>query len=379
MFLRRLTLQNFRNITEASLDFPPGAQLLIGRNGQGKTSLLEAVYFAATATTPRTRSTRELIRKGETSAFVEAEFQPGASGGPDRPSTVGVGFDGTTRRFRIDGVQLSRSSDLYGRLRAVFFSPEDIDFLSSGPRLRRRVLDLGMCQKHPRAIRRLIEYRRILKQRNFALRGSANRSRELVRIWDPQLAGLGSEIGSSRGRYALALLERARVHYSELVGEGEPLSGSYRSSAIGASWRELSAVPDAKDLEAVFLERLEKEFDRDLALGRTQIGPHRDDLSFEVSARSAARYASQGQRRSIALALKLAERDLLMEDGDSPILLVDDVIHEMDFSRRANFLRKVSLEAQSLLTFTESAGAGALVEEATVWRVERGGFHREGG
>lgn len=369
MHLLRLEIENFRNIQRASLEFPPGAQLLIGGNAQGKTSLLEAVYFLATATSHRTRSNRELVRWGSPSAFLRADYCKAG-----RDWTLTAGFTEKERRFRLDGEALAKSSDLYGNLRVVFFAPEDLEFLAGGPTFRRRMLDLSLCQRFPHMVRILLDYRKVLKQRNSALRvGDPSVSgKALVRAWDRELARLGALVIHSRASHALELLGHAASHYHALTLSAEALSGEYRSSGTRAAWSNSPGIPLLADLETAFQETLVGALDRDLAYRLTTCGPHRDDLVLRIDGHTAEKYASQGQRRSIALALKLAERDVLMERDDPPILLVDDVTHEMDIARCARFLEKVSSEGQTLLTFTEEEAHRGIVKEATRWRVTKG-------
>ncbi|NUN96373.1 MAG: DNA replication/repair protein RecF [Candidatus Omnitrophica bacterium] len=369
MHLLRLEIENFRNIKKASLEFPPGAQLLIGGNAQGKTSLLEAVYFLATATSHRTRSNRELIRWGSPSAFLRAEYRKAG-----RDWSLTAGFSEKERRFRLDGEALARSSDLYGNLRVVFFAPEDLEFLAGGPTFRRRMLDLSLCQRFPHMVRVLLDYRKALKQRNSALRGgdSSVSGKALVRAWDRELARLGALVIHSRASHALELLDQTAGHYHDLTLSAEVLSGEYRSSGTRAAWSTSQGVPLLAEIEAAFLETLVANLDRDLAYRLTTCGPHRDDLVLRIDGRTAEKYASQGQRRSIALSLKLAERDLLLERDEPPILLVDDVTHEMDIARCTRFLEKVSSAGQALLTFTEEEAHRGVVREATRWRVSEG-------
>jgi DNA replication and repair protein RecF len=354
------------------LEFPPGPQLLIGKNAQGKTSLLEAIFFLATATSHRTRRNRELIRKGATTAFVKAEFESAG-----RLTTLCGGIDENTRRFRLDGQQLARSSDLYGHLRAVFFSPEDLQIVSGGPGDRRRLLDLGMCQKHPEMVQVLLNYRRALRQRNALLKGRHTDRGSLLaalRSWDPQLAKLGSQIIRKRAVYSLNLIESAQAHYAVMTGTDEDLVGEYHCTGTRENLKEVTAVHSLTDIEEAFLENLSGNLDHDLAMKATTVGPHRDDIHLKVAGISATRYASQGQRRSVALSVKLAEADLLIDNDDPPILLVDDVTHEMDAGRCSRFLERVVGHGQTFLTFTEMSEKTAPLETDHVWEVEGGSF-----
>lgn len=292
--------------------------------------------------------------------------------------SIAAGFDEKERRFRVDETSLKRSSDLYGHLRAVFFSPEDLEFLSGGPISRRHTLDLGMCQRHPAMVRVLLDYRKTLKQRNAVLRtaDTSLTTRHLVRAWDQELSRLGGEIIHTRATYSLDLLEHTQQHYAELTQMNEEVTGTYRSTGSRQTWGAPGEVPSQEELRTAFAQQLEASLERDLAQHQTLSGPHRDDLYLEVGGSSAERYASQGQRRSVVLSLKLAERDLLTNPADAPILLVDDVTHEMDLGRCRRFIDKVTQEGQALLTFTEAEAHRGLLGDVTRWRVEGGVWTR---
>jgi len=310
-----------------------------------------------------------LIGNGADTAFVKTEFSSG-----DEVHTLSAGLDGKTRRFRLDGEILQKSADLYGHLRAVFFSPEDLEFVTGSPSVRRRVLDLGLCQKLPKMIGHLLDYRRVLKQRNAALKQHA-RSKELPRLlqaWEPQLVQEGAAILRERAMYTLQLLEHSAGYYNHLTGSEEDLKGEYRSSGTREHWKKPEDIPSVGALEEAFLQVLRAHFDRDVSMKTTTCGPHRDDVVLSISGSSAHRYASQGQKRSIALSTKLAERDLLVEGEDTPILLVDDVTHEMDQSRCERFFEKILSDSQVFLTFTEATAHRGLLDSSVVWRVEKG-------
>ncbi len=369
MRIQNLSIQNFRNLEEVSLDFPDGPQLLIGKNAQGKTSLLESIYFLATSTSHRTRLTRELIRARAETAFIKADF---ISEGI--PHTLSAGLDGKTRRFRLDGEVLQKSADLYGHLKAVFFSPEDLEFITGSPNVRRRALDLGLCQKNPRMIGHLLDYRRALKQRNAVLKQNS-RSKDLgnlLEAWEPLLVREGAEVLRERASYSLKLLEGASVYYDNLTQSAEELKGEYRSSGTREHWKKLDDIPSVNALQESFLKNLRTHQERDQAMKTTTCGPHRDDVVLSISGASAHRYASQGQKRSIALSTKLAERDLLVKGDDNPILLVDDVTHEMDKNRCKRFFQNILSDSQVFLTFTEKTALRGLLDSCPTWTVEAG-------
>lgn len=378
MFLTTLRIHNFRNIAQAEFEFANTPQLIIGTNAQGKTSLLEAIFFLATATSHRTHLVRELIRQGSEAAFVEATVHK-----HDGPETISVGFDPSTRKFRVDGQLLKRSSDLYGYLKAVLFSPEDLIFLGGSPADRRRMLDIGLSQRQPQAIQLLLAYRQALRQRNALLkrlafgdsRNSTSSQRDqMLNPWDRELAKLGGQLTAARCGYALELAHQAATYYARLTNSAETFTAEYRSSLGRHGWSRVSQLPGIEALTQTMLERLAEGQPRDLNQGATLVGPHRDDLLIKIAGRSAMRFASQGQRRSVVLAMKLAERDLLSGPDDPPLLLVDDVTHEMDQHRCKEFLSCLEAQGQVFLTFTEKAMARGSLADATAWSVKDGHF-----
>ncbi len=227
-------------------------------------------------------------------------------------------------------------------------------------------------------VRVLLDYRKTLKQRNAVLRtaDTSLTTKHLVRAWDQELSRLGGEIIHSRATYSLDLLEQTYLHYAEITQLDETLAGNYRSTGTRQTWVSSGEVPSLEEIRAAYAQHLEATMERDITQHQTLSGPHRDDLYLEVAGSSAERFASQGQRRSVVLALKLAERDLLTNPADPPILLVDDVTHEMDLGRCQRFLEKVTQEGQALLTFTEAEAHRGLLANATQWHVEGGVWTR---
>ncbi len=387
MHLTRLALTNFRNYAHLELDLAPGLTLLQGNNACGKTNLLEAVFYLATARSPHAGAERELLRWGASDepipfARVEAELEKrngvrtvleivlvqaaedknrGEAGATRKPSGR------VSKRIKVNGVS-KRALDLFGELYAVLFLPEDLDLVFGSPGDRRRYLDTTLSQIDPRYGRALSKYNQVLEQRNSLLRDFHERPfkpAELA-VWDQQLIAEGAYLIARRA----ATVERyngliAEIH-PQLTDAREQLELGYQSSvaldkpaAQAALFPDTGSAPNA-EIGALFARQLEMMRPRELGAGLTLVGPHRDDLRFMIRRSSdqnpvdATTYASRGQGRTVALSLKLAEVRLMRaETGEEPVLLLDDVMSELDAPRRAALSQTVIDSPQAIITATD--------------------------
>ncbi len=374
MHVRRLALENFRNIALLDLELPRGRVVLFGENAQGKTNVLEAVSMFAAARSVRAGHERELIKRdtlGDPIPFARAaaaiERTPAArapnavqveivvqlsgqppAGRPEEPRLVGAPDDGRqlVKRVKVNGVP-RRAGDLIGEVQAVLFEPQDIELVYGPPSLRRRHLDLTLAQVDRALLRELQRYSRVLAQRNPLLKAvrEGQASIEELAFWDAELAEAGAFITHAR-RQALAEIEiLARAIYRELAGGAEELGIVYRPSLDAAEGS------GAGELAAAFRDALTQTRQREIMAGATLLGPHRDDLTFEVQGTDLALFGSRGQQRLAALALKLAEAQFMTaRAGDRPLLLLDDVLSELDPLRRGYLLERIGGYEQSLLT-----------------------------
>lgn len=360
--LRTLRVRHFRNLAEADLDFGPGANIFVGDNAQGKTNLLESILYLATATTPRTTRHFELIQKGQQTAYVAGTLRD--DGGETK---LELGLERGAKRVKVDGAVLPRIQDLYGRMRVVFLAPEDLEVISGPPAERRRFLDMTISQVRPEHIGTLQSYQRAVQQRNSGLRqvrfhGQEPSQAAELDAWESQCAALGADVLARRWimiRDFGPLLSRS---YEHLAGHGLELE--YMGEVWGSDPEECR-----RDLAERFFARRES----DLESETTSVGPHRDDVRFRVRDVVLRSFGSQGERRSAALALRLAEADYMRaQTGADPILLVDDVIHEMDRGRRSAFLDALRHRGQVFFTVTELSHLGDLAAEARIFRVKAG-------
>lgn len=395
MQLKHLSLTNFRNFTQLDRDFPLGPTLLIGDNAQGKTSLLEAIYYLAGAVTPHTSSDRELIQFAalqETNPFARlvAEVRRGDRNHRLELRLLLEGGEGDSRgRLRkeilINGVK-RRMSELARAINVVMFLPQDLGIVEGSPGRRRRFLDALVAQSDPAYAEALKEYGKALSQRNALLK-QMNRhiSADQLEIWETQLASHGAVILHSRAQALRDLNALAGPIHRELTRGNKGLTLNHEPSfdplprTEGQRGLDLELPLDRSGLSRQQIERgllqaLKEARREEIRRGVTRLGPHRDDVRFHADGVDLHHYGSRGQNRTAVLAAKLAEVNWLRDrSGEWPILLLDEVLAELDADRRRDLLRRVSEVNQAVLTaadremFTEE-----FCRQATMWRVQAG-------
>ena len=351
MQITELTLRSYRSYETLHLAFDPGVQIFLGANAQGKTNIIEALYYAAFGRSHRTSSDAELIRVGADGAYIGLSFRR-----HDVPGELSFTFArGARRRITYAGESL-RQRDLVGILPMVLFSPEDLFLVKGAPALRRRYLDAELSQASPAYYGELLRYTRILKQRNAVLKDIRERlaAPDDLSPWDAQLAKSASYIVTRRIA-AVAQLGALSARVQAVLAAGEELALAYEIAGAGA---EDFAEDDMTEALHVWYNKMLCEGRaRDIARAATGVGPHLDDLVLRVGGMSLRSYGSQGQQRTGALALKLAELFYLQENiGEAPILLLDDVMSELDADRRRALLDFIRHEhIQTFITATDAA------------------------
>ncbi|MDI6871670.1 MAG: DNA replication/repair protein RecF [Bacillota bacterium] len=387
MQLEALRLVNFRNYSEQEV--APGSRLnlLLGQNAQGKSNLLEAVYLLATGRSYRGAADAEMVRWGAAGFAVRGRVQRAYG-----EVLLEVAYQVDQRkRVRVNGTDVRRLSELFGYLTAVIFSPEDLQLVKGGPAHRRRFLDLELAQIDPAYRQDLIDYQQVLVQRNNLLReggavSAASASRRLgprldlgqLEVWDEQLVTLGARLHAKRARAVRALSRLAAEAHRRITAGRETLRLAYLAAA-GPGGRRVEAEGEgAESTPEAFRRRLAEELERVRPLearrGMTLLGPHRDDLLLAIDGAEARSFASQGQQRTAALALKLGELEFMREEtGEYPLLLLDDVMSELDSGRRRFLLEAAGERAQVFVTATSRRALPAGQEErAQVFTVEQG-------
>ncbi len=343
MRIKNLNLKNFRNYFSETIIFGSGLNVLYGKNAQGKTNCAEAVYYLCTGTSPRAKRDKQLIRRGEEYAEISAEAE-GRYGGVE----IYAKITENGREIRVNGNKITRNADILGNLFAVFFSPHELRLIQDGPDERRRFLNVSISQLSRPYYIALVRYNRILEQRNNLLKEkNLNTVYDLLPVWDEELCKYAATIARQRADFITRLAPVAAEFHSKLTDGAENLKVSPEKKYAG----------DEEELKKRLFNELSNNYDRDIRLGYTASGPHRDDIDIEIDGADAKLYASQGQTRTAALAIKLAEVEIFKElSGEYPVLVLDDVMSELDLPRRKK-IAQLSGDRQTIITCTHAERA----------------------
>jgi DNA replication and repair protein RecF len=355
LYVSHLTLHNFRSYADVDVPLEAGVTAFIGRNGQGKTNLVEAIDYLSRLSSHRVASDAPLVRAGSDQAIVRAAVVKDG-----RTAVLEVELNpGRANRARINKSTLPKVRELVGLVRTVIFSPEDLTLVKGDPSDRRRFLDDLLVLRTPRLAGTRADYDRVLKQRNSLLKSArfGNRQSALstLGVWDANLARVGAELLHERLRLVDALRPYVGRAY-ETVARGASRDDAkidYKSSIPELA--ELDELPDRAALTDALMAEVERRRDDELDRGISLVGPHRDELLLALGDLPAKGYASHGESWSFALALRLASFDLLRDDGDDPILILDDVFAELDTERRRQLAELVAGAEQVLVTAAVAA------------------------
>lgn len=334
MNIRSIELKNFRNYENLEISFDEGTNILFGDNAQGKTNILEAAYMSGTTKSHKGSRDREMIRFGEEEAHLKTVV---VRGGREYQIDMHLKKN-RAKGIAIDKIPIKKASELFGILNIVFFSPEDLNIIKNGPAERRRFLDSELCQLDRIYLADLTNYNKILAQRNKLLKDMIYRPSlsDTLPVWDMQLIKTGKKIIRRRKQFVDELREIVSdIHY-RISGGKEELFLKYE--------------PNIDDI--FFEDELSRAKEKDKKLCQTSVGPHRDDLLFSIGDVDIRKYGSQGQQRTSALSLKLSEIELVRKSiSDTPVLLLDDVLSELDSSRQNYLLNNIS-DTQTIITCT---------------------------
>lgn len=334
MKVKSLELENFRNYKELEIEFNPDINIIFGKNAQGKTNILEATYVCSTTKSHRTKKDSELInfnkKEGHIKLFLEKR---------QKEYRIDVHLrKNKSKGIAINGIPIKKASDLFGIFNVIFFAPENLNIIKDGPSERRKFIDMELCQLDKVYVYNLIKYNKVLNQRNKLLKDiSFDKTLiDTLDSWDAQLIEYGSEIINRREKFIKELSKIIKPIHNQLTNDEENLEIKYSQST---SARE-------------FKRKLKFNRSKDIKYKMTTIGPHRDDLLFYIDSLNVRTYGSQGQKRTTALSLKLAEIELVKEIiGDTPVLLLDDVLSELDSDRQNHLLEKLK-GIQTIITCT---------------------------
>lgn len=336
MKIKSLKLKNFRNYDLLSLNFNEATNIFYGDNAQGKTNILESIYLTGTTKSHRGTKDRDMIKFGCEEAHIETIVEKNGT-----PFQIDMHLKkNSPKGIAINKIPIRRASELFGIIHLVFFSPEDLNIIKNGPSERRRFIDLELAQLDKLYLSNLSNYNRIVNQRNKLLKELSFQNRdnliETLDIWDMQLIHYGNKVMDSRRIFIQQINEIIIQKHRKLTGDKEQLIINY----------------DPNISQGTFKQVLKKNRDRDMKMKSTSVGPHKDDICFMVGDLDIRKFGSQGQQRTAALSLKLSEIELVkLIIKDTPILLLDDVLSELD-KHRQNYLLDSIHDIQTLITCT---------------------------
>lgn len=364
MLLKTIHLQNYRNYESLQLETPHMVNVFLGPNAQGKTNLLESILVLALTKSHRTTRDKELIGwNGESAQIVGEVSKKYGSVKLD----LSYGMKG--KKAKLNGLEQRKLSDYVGALNVVMFAPEDLEIVKGTPGVRRRFLDMEIGQVQPGYLYWLQQYHKVLQQRNNVLKNNlASSDPALLEVWNMQLAQLGVKIMIKRQHFIHKLQEYAKQIHAGITNGAEQLKLQYRPSF------DCDATQDEAMLFDQFMVKLTQVKDQEFRRGVTLVGPHRDDIGFYINEKEAQVFGSQGQQRTTALSIKLAEIELIHEEiGEYPILLLDDVLSELDRNRQTQLIETFQSKVQTFITTTglESVDMEKL-QDAGIYYVKEG-------
>ena len=344
MHVKNIRIINFRNYYNLNIEFNNKTNIIIGKNAQGKTNLLESIYICATGRSFRTNIYREMINFKKNEAYIGANINIG-----NHEKFVEIKMErDKTKRIRVNKTELKNHKELYSGLNVVAFSPEDLILVKGGPQERRNFLDMEISQIRPVYNFNINRYNKILFQRNNLLKTNRLQGNiySLLEIFDLQLAKIGTEIILERNKYINELCELTNITHNKITLFNENLELKYISN--------IQILENKLEMEKSYLEKLKKNAKKDMELASTQLGPHRDDILITINNNELKTYGSQGQQRTVVLSIKLAEVELIKKQrGIYPVLLLDDVFSELDIERR-KYLIKSFKDMQTFITVTDA-------------------------
>jgi DNA replication and repair protein RecF len=372
MHITELTLTNYRNYEKLHLTFDHKINVIIGENAQGKTNLMEAIYVLALTKSHRTSKDKELIKWDENYAKIEGSIYK-----RNRQFPIEIVFSNKGKKAKLNRIEQRRLSDYIGALNVVMFAPEDLYLVKGSPQERRRFIDMELGQIQPVYVYHLSQFQKVLKQRNALLREyqrNQNSDRTMLRILTAQLIEHAAPIIQRRHQFLNLLRTWAKPIHHGISHQLEELDIVYQGTI------DITDEMEVSEIEEVYQKRFLDVETKEIERGTSLIGPHRDDLIFYVNGKEVQTYGSQGQQRTTALSLKLAEIELIhSEVGEYPILLLDDVLSELDDQRQSHLLNTIQGKVQTFVSTTSVNGIEhETLKKAELFHVHKGTVRKEG-
>ena len=367
MYLDHFVVQNYRNLEKIDTKFDPNVNIFIGKNAQGKTNLLEAIYFLALTRSHRTNTDKELIHFGADYANIMGKVYKSQVNVNLRVLITKKG-----KKVWINRIEQPKLSKYVGQLNAILFSPEDLELIKGAPALRRKFMDQEFGQINSEYLFFASKYRQVLAQKNNYLKKLAKgqaKDQIFLDVLSDQLAGIAAEIISRRFKFLEYLSDFASEAYEHISLASEKLTIAYRPSISG-----IKSSDSTEEIYHKVLHNFQKTKIMEMKKGTTLSGPHRDDIEFKLNDRNAHLYASQGQQRSIALSIKLAEIQLVYHLTDEyPLLLLDDVMSELDHGRQSALLNYIHGKTQTFITTTDLKGISwEIIKKPKIYHIQSG-------
>lgn len=357
MYIKKLMLLNYRNYKKLDVELGPAVNVFIGNNAQGKTNILESIYYCGFARSHRNSKDRELVNWNENNAYVSVGVSKDRL---DKKIDINILKDGK-KSIRVNSIKITKIGELIGVFNVVMFSPEDLKIVKESPGIRRRFIDMELCQLSNRYYYNLVQYNKVLNERNLVLK---NRKIDefILDVYDEQLSSFAEQIIKDRINYINNLNNHGKAIHKDITSGKEDIEFKY-----------VSSVKDLENIRISIKEGLLKSRSKDVERRITSIGPHRDDFIILINNIDAKSYGSQGQQRTAVLTIKFASLNIIKDiTKEYPVLLLDDVLSELDFTRKAYILNSIH-GIQTLITCTGIEDISKYIKEnAKVFKVKDG-------
>ncbi|MFA6940017.1 MAG: DNA replication/repair protein RecF [Clostridiaceae bacterium] len=337
MYISNLKLKNFRNYENAEIYFNKGVNVLTGDNAQGKTNILESIYYCSLGKSHRTNKDKELILWNKEFSYINIHVEKERT---DKKIEIKIFKEGK-KGIKVNSIPISKISDLIGSFNCVIFSPEDLKIVKDSPSYRRKFLDIELCKLSKRYYFNLVSYQKVLSERNYFLRMSRKLDKDLISVYDEQLSKYGSYIISERLNYIYDLNKfGSPIHYG-ISNKNENIEFDY-----------IMSFKKDQNIETSVHNELKANWEKDFERKTTSIGPHKDDLLIRINGKDTRLYGSQGQQRTSILTIKFASLQIIKDrTGEYPVLLLDDVLSELDLNRQKYVLKSIK-NVQTIITVT---------------------------
>lgn len=362
MYIKYLQLINFRNYKELNIELNKNINVFIGNNAQGKTNILESIYYCSIGKSPRTNKDKELINWNGKEAYIKLYVSKDRI---DKKIEIKIFKEGK-KGVNVNSIKVNKISDLMGVFNVVMFSPEDLKIVKESPSHRRKFLDIELCKLSKKYYFNLVQYNKVLNERNVVLRKWDKKNLDMLQVYDEQLAKYGAYIVKTRDHYVKKLTEKGIIIHKNITSGSENIEFNY-----------ITSVKSIDNSEEEILNLLENNRLKDFEKRITSFGPHRDDFSIKINGVDTRSYGSQGQQRTSVLTIKFASLEIIKETiGEYPVLLLDDVLSELDSNRQKYILNSIS-DIQTFITCTGIEDIkNNLKKDSQLFVVEKGFVNR---